>query len=140
MENNGQTAAILTGETPQFLTDLFALARAFPDKIFDVFSGYRTSAQSAAVGGFKGDPHTRGIAADINVSGHPIGQVFTQEQLAQYGLMSGNTPSFYKGKPDPAHLQLRSGTTAPASGGLQSSFARDVAKATGLDWRVLFAW
>jgi hypothetical protein len=150
--------ATLAGETPQFLSDLYALARAFPNLLFDVFSGFRTEQQARPKSqggqgiGFLGDPHTRGIAADINVSGRPIGQVFSQEKLASFGLMSGNTPTFYKGRPDPAHVQLgtsggrsATGTSGayagrPAPAGLQSTFAADIAKATGLDYRVLFAW
>src|SRR5438132_2786662 len=145
--------ATLAGESPSFLSDLYSLARAFPNLVFDVCSGYRTPQQSVAVGGFANDPHTRGIAADITVGGKPIGQVFTQAQLARYGLMSGNTPNFYKGKPDPSHLQLTTGLnstpvlqampgTAP-SGTLTGqgllSFIVTEAKKLGLDPKAVYA-
>ncbi len=39
----------------------------------------------------------------------PVGQVLSQAQLAPFGLLSGNSPNFYQGKPDPSHLQLKSG-------------------------------
>lgn len=72
-----------------------------------VISGYRSNTHSRAVGGFAGDPHTRGIAADVLVNGQPIGLVpGIIPMLASNGIESGNQPNFYKGKPDPAHVQL----------------------------------
>src|SRR5438132_4861214 len=83
----------------------------------DIFSGYRTSAYSAAHGGFAGDPHTQGIAADVDVAGSPIG-VYpgAVSELQSLGLVSGNQPGFYHGQPDPAHVQLPSGTTTSGAG------------------------
>ena len=74
--------------------------------IVDIVSGWRSSAHSVAVGGFANDPHTRGIAVDAYVNGRPIGQVVSSAEWASVGIESGNTPNFYKGKPDPEHLQL----------------------------------
>lgn len=109
--------ADLTHESQTFLQDFYRLAQAFPGVTFDVFSGYRgpgtTGQRSAAVGGFSGDPHEKGVAADVYVLRGsrrvPIGQAFTQDVLAQFGLLSGNTPNFYQGKPDPTHIQVKSG-------------------------------
>lgn len=74
-----------------------------------IFSGYRTSAYSQAVGGFAGDPHSRGIAVDAQVGGRPIGAVLSSAGYSALGLTSGNQPGFYKGGPDPSHVQLSSG-------------------------------
>lgn len=69
-------------------------------------SGYRSNQYSSKTGGFAGDPHTRGIAVDAYINGHPIGDVIPPEEWAKYGVRSGNTPGFYHGKPDPEHLDL----------------------------------
>lgn len=69
-------------------------------------SGYRDNAYSVAHGGFANDPHTHGTAVDAYVNGHPIGDVISPEEWAKLGVRSGNTPGFYKGKPDPEHLDL----------------------------------
>jgi hypothetical protein len=71
-----------------------------------VISGYRSNDYSSRVGGFKGDPHSKGLAVDAYIHGHPIGEVVAPEVWAKYGIRSGNTPGFYKGKPDPEHLDL----------------------------------
>lgn len=86
-------------------------------KVGTVISGYRTPEHSVAVGGFANDPHTRGIAADVEVGGVPIGSVPGLAQaLTVAGLISGAQPNFYKGAPDPAHVQLggSAGSSAPA--------------------------
>lgn len=69
-------------------------------------SGYRSNTHSASVGGFAGDPHTRGIAVDAYVGGKPIGAVIPASVWKRYGVMSGDVPNFYNGQPDPEHLQL----------------------------------
>lgn len=74
--------------------------------VVTVISGYRSNDYSARVGGFAGDPHSKGLAVDAYVNGHPIGEVVGPEVWAKYGIRSGNTPGFYKGKPDPEHLDL----------------------------------
>lgn len=71
-----------------------------------VISGYRSNDYSVANGGFKGDPHTKGLAVDAYINGHPIGDVISPDEWSKYGVRSGNTPGFYKGKPDPEHLDL----------------------------------
>lgn len=84
--------------------------------VVDVFSGYRSDAYSAAHGGFAGDPHTHGVAVDATVNGKPAGAFFSAAALKQVGLFSGNQPNFYKGKPDPSHIQLGTeGAATPAA-------------------------
>ncbi len=90
---------------------LNAIGAAIKKRI-TIISGYRTSAYSAQVGGFAGDPHTRGIAVDAYVGSTPVSQVPGVAQLlARYGLVSGNQPGFYQGQPDPPHIQLSTTTT-----------------------------
>lgn len=90
---------------PKLLQAINKIAR---EKNFtvDIVSGWRSSAHSQAVGGFAGDPHTRGIAVDAYVNGRPIGAVVSPAEWQSVGVESGNVPGFYKGKPDPEHLQL----------------------------------
>jgi Lysozyme like domain/Peptidase M15 len=72
-----------------------------------IFSGYRTPEYSASVGGFADDPHTEGRAVDVNLNGQPLGRVRgIGPHLAAQGLLSGNVPNFYKGKPDPSHIYI----------------------------------
>lgn len=93
---------------PALLTKLETLA-ANKGVVIDVFSGYRSNEYSAQVGGFRGDPHTHGIAVDASIGGKPIGKVFAPKDFATAGLISGNQPNFYRGKPDPSHVQLGPG-------------------------------
>ena len=82
---------------------------AVTHQIIYVFSGYRSDSDSEQAGGFAGDPHTYGIAADARVggvSGPYIGDFYSVKTLAKYGLRSGNVPNFYRGKPDPEHVDL----------------------------------
>jgi len=90
---------------PVLLLNLERLAASRDIKI-DVFSGYRDNKYSAANGGFSGDPHSQGRAVDANVNGRPIGDIVPLNVLARYGLIGGNQPNFYHGKPDPEHIQL----------------------------------
>jgi hypothetical protein len=72
-----------------------------------VISGYRSNDYSARVGGFKGDPHTKGIAVDAYINGHPIGEVIPPDVWSKLGIRSGAADTnFYKGKSDPEHLDL----------------------------------
>jgi hypothetical protein len=78
-------------------------------QIIYIYSGYRSDAYSQHVGGFRGDPHTHGIAADAKVggpNGKSIGTFYSAKTLAKYGLRSGNQPNFYKGKTDPDHVDM----------------------------------
>lgn len=86
------------------------------NKIIDVISGYRTPEHSVAVGGFANDPHTRGIAVDAEINGRPIARVIPAKILTAAGLVSGDQPGFFNGKPDPGHVQLpTSGATAASA-------------------------
>jgi hypothetical protein len=80
-------------------------------------SGYRSDTYSAAHGGFKGDPHTKAVAGDVYIGSTPIGNYPGALALLQkMGLRSGATdPQFYKGKPDPEHVDLIGKTDKPRS-------------------------
>ena len=97
--------------SPTLLQNLNIIMRRL-GKTALIISGYRTPAHSVAVGGFANDPHTKGIAVDATVNGQPIGYVTGFVQAANsIGLISGNQPNFYKGQPDPGHVQLGGGMT-----------------------------
>lgn len=102
---------------PKLLKDLEEVGEQLGEKL-TIVSGYRTDSYSIQVGGFAGDPHTRGIAADVYVGSRPIGSVPDALQDAEaVGLVSGAQPGFYNGKPDPEHVQLPgTGPTSPSSG------------------------
>ena len=90
---------------PRLLNVLQKVAQA-NNAVITLSSGYRSNQYSSKVGGFAGDPHTKGVAVDAYINGHPIGDVIPPETWAKYGVRSGNTPGFYHGKPDPEHLDL----------------------------------
>jgi hypothetical protein len=71
-----------------------------------VISGYRSRDYNAKIGGAQQSNHTKGLAVDAYINGHPIGDVIPPEEWARLGVRSGNTPGFFKGKPDPEHLDL----------------------------------
>ena len=100
--------------SPTLLQKLNAIGRDM-HKIVVIYSGYRSNAYSAQVGGFAGDPHTHGIAIDAYMNGQEIGDVVPARLFAKYGLRSGNQPGFYHGKPDPGHVDVV-GTGGGASG------------------------
>jgi len=102
----------------------------------DIFSGYRTPAYSASVGGFAGDPHSRHVAVDATVGGKPLGAALSAAQWGSLGVTSGNQPNFYQGKPDPTHVQLKSGDqlgapAATSTGGNLGTFIDGVLRAIG---------
>ena len=99
---------------PALLQKLNAIGRDM-HKIVVIYSGYRSNAYSAQVGGFAGDPHTHGIAVDAYMSGQEIGNVVPARLFTKYGLRSGNQANFYHGKPDPGHVDL-GGSGGGASG------------------------
>lgn len=90
---------------PRLLAAINAEAKKLHMKA-TVISGYRSNKYSQKVGGFAGDPHSRGIAVDAYIGGHPIGEVVPPDVWQKLGIRSGNTPGFYKGKTDPEHLDL----------------------------------
>jgi hypothetical protein len=82
-------------------------------KTVTIFSGYRTDAYSQQVGGFAGDPHSRGIAVDATIDGQPIGNFPGAVALIHsFGARSGATDFSYQGKPDPSHVDLVGSTGA----------------------------
>jgi hypothetical protein len=98
---------------PALLAGLERVAEGL-HRTLTIVSGYRTDAYSEQVGGFAGDPHTQGIAADVYVGSTPVGNVPHAQRLLQAaGLVSGAQPGFYKGKPDPAHVQLSGASSTP---------------------------
>lgn len=96
----------------------------------DVNSGYRSNAYSAKVGGFAGDPHSRGIAVDAYIGGKPIGDVLGPSVWKALGVRSGDS-FVYKGKTDPEHLDLvgMPGGTASAPSAAAPSQSAQLAQA-----------
>jgi Transglycosylase SLT domain len=90
---------------PRLLKAVDAAAKKYHTRAV-IISGYRSNKYSSSVGGFAGDPHSRGVAVDAYINGHPIGDVIPPDEWAKLGIRSGNTPGFYKGKADPEHLDL----------------------------------
>lgn len=116
----------------------------------DVFSGYRTSAYSQQVGGFAGDPHSRGVAVDASIAGRPIGSYpGAVGILHSLGLRSGATDFTYQGQPDPSHVDLGRTVSpvAPATADFtpfqtpqqEAAYIAQRAKAIGLDPRAVLA-
>ncbi len=69
-----------------------------------VISGYRNEQNPA---GFKGDPHQKGLAADVYINGKPIASFFSVKEFQNAGLRTGaQSQDFYKGAPDPEHVDL----------------------------------
>lgn len=114
-----------TGEEPEIAKRLDKLAQELHQNIYGI-SGYRTPAQSTAVGGFANDPHTQAQAADIGLGGQlrASAGVITNKQLESVGLwrpfdLTGSNPT------EVNHVQLLpsaggpkvAGVKAPASGG-----------------------
>lgn len=90
-------------------------------------SGFRTPAHSAAVGGYSNDPHTRGVAVDALVNGQPVASYpGMADELRHVGLEPGTSSDFYRGRPDPVHVQI------PGSGVNKSVRAQSTLAGGGL--------
>jgi hypothetical protein len=95
------------GVLPELTARLNALGKALGVTIYGI-SGYRTPAQSVAVGGYADDPHTKGEAEDIGVNSllrSSAGQI-SEAQLAQYGLYRPFDPSDNPDNTEVNHLQM----------------------------------
>ena len=87
---------------PGFLS-LLQSAASHLGVVFDIFSG--SGGPAVRGGGFAGDPHDKGVGADITVNGQPVGSVpGAVTVLHSLGLRSGATDFTYQGKPDPTHV------------------------------------
>lgn len=103
---------------PQFMKRLQTLAQVSGSRI-EVFSGYRNSGHGGA--GFAGDPHSKAVAVDayaVMPDGRrvPLGTLSAQD-FAKAGLRSGNQPGFYKGAPDPSHVDMMNAAGSAIRGG-----------------------
>jgi len=90
---------------PRLLNTLQKLAEK-SGGVMVINSGYRSNEYNAKIGGATRSNHRHGTAVDATINGHPIGDVYSPDELASLGLRSGNTPGFFKGRPDPVHVDL----------------------------------
>jgi Peptidase M15 len=95
------------GELPIITARLAELGRALGVTIYGI-SGYRTPAQSVAVGGFADDPHTQGLAEDIGVNSllRSSAAQISEAELAKFGLYRPFDPSDNPSNTEVNHLQL----------------------------------
>ncbi len=95
------------GQLPQLTAQLNALGKALGVTIYGI-SGYRTPAQSVAVGGFANDPHTQGKAEDIGVNSllRSSAAQISEGQLARFGLYRPFDPSDDPNNTEVNHVQL----------------------------------
>jgi hypothetical protein len=102
------------GQLPVITADLNALAHALGVTIYGI-SGYRSPAQSVAVGGYATDPHTKGEAEDIGVDSllRASAARISEAELAKFGLYRPFDPSDNPDNTEVNHVQL-----LPSSGPL----------------------
>ncbi len=102
------------GQLPLITADLNALAHALGVTIYGI-SGYRSPAQSVAVGGYATDPHTKGEAEDIGVDSllRSSAARISEAELAKFGLYRPFDPSDNPDNTEVNHVQL-----LPSSGPL----------------------
>lgn len=95
------------GQLPEITADLNALGKALDVTIYGI-SGYRTPAQSVAVGGYATDPHTKGEAEDIGVNSllRSSAAQISEAELAQYSLYRPFDPSDNPSNTEVNHVQL----------------------------------
>lgn len=102
------TGVTLHGLQPSFLRSFSQAVRAAGGTQVRLISGYRSPAHNAAVGGVKNSNHMTGNAVDaeVYVPGHgwvPAGTLL-RGSAGQYGLRSGDVAGFFRGGPDPTHV------------------------------------
>jgi Peptidase M15 len=109
------------GELPILTARLNQLAQTLGVVIYGI-SGYRTPADSVAVGGYANDPHTQGLAEDIGVGSllRSSAARISEAQFASYGLYRPFDPSGDPTNTEVNHIQL-----IPAGGPL--SLAQSIA-------------
>jgi Peptidase M15 len=95
------------GELPIITADLNALGKALDVTIYGI-SGYRTPAQSVAVGGYADDPHTKGLAEDIGVNSllRSSAAQISEAELARFDLYRPFDPTDNPANTEVNHLQL----------------------------------
>ncbi len=110
------------GEEPQIVSDLKKLGEELGVMIYGI-SGYRTSAQSVAVGGSANDPHTKGEAADIGVNS-ALRESATQLSNAQLESVGLERPFDKNGEDanEVNHVQLKAG----AGGGVGAAVEKGI--------------
>lgn len=90
------------------LARLDRLARALR-KTITIVSGARTRANNMGVSGSHhipgNNPSGMGEAVDAYIGKTALASAVKERTLAKYGLYSGNRPGFYKGAPDPEHIE-----------------------------------
>lgn len=96
---------VTAGAEPQIMAALRALAAKLGATVH-VISGFRTPAQSVAVGGGPTDPHTLGLAADIGIDSSSRQSVtgVSDSELASVGLYRP-----FPGAAEINHVQLIGG-------------------------------
>lgn len=99
------------GQLPLITADLNALAHALGVTIYGI-SGYRSPAQSVAVGGYATDPHTKGEAEDIGVDSllRSSAARISEAELAKFGLYRPFDPSDSPDNTEVNHVQLLPGS------------------------------
>jgi hypothetical protein len=95
------------GQLPELTAQLDALGKALGVTIYGI-SGYRTPAQSVAVGGYADDPHTKGEAEDIGVNSllRSSAAQISEAELARFGLYRPFDPSDDPTNTEVNHIQL----------------------------------
>lgn len=110
------------GVLPVLTARLDELAKALKVTIYGI-SGYRTPAQSVAVGGYANDPHTKGEAEDIGVNSllRSSAARISEAELARFGLYRPFDPSDDPDNTEVNHIQL-----IPAGGPLSLAEATTI--------------
>lgn len=75
-------------------------------QIATITSGYRSPEHNREVGGAQRSKHMRGLAVDATVNGQPVTRAVPSAIWDRYGIRSGDQPGFFRGQPDPVHIDL----------------------------------
>jgi hypothetical protein len=78
-------------------------------KVITIVSGARTPENNMGVSGSHhipgNNPSGIGEAVDAYIGKKALANAVSESTLKKYGLYSGNRPGFYKGQPDPEHIE-----------------------------------